>query len=153
MIASFGILTIATSCERSAPTPPPTAESDETGSVETDSRPLRRGYEVPIPSIEFWDASNTVPKYYYEMRFEAPRTAGGAPRLHRNGWSRAFYGNGALQREGAYRYDPSVDRSERVGRWTYYEIDGTVERVEERGGPTIWTEADQLIAPPDAPNR
>ena len=111
---------------------------------------LRRGYEIPIPSIEYWESS-TTPKFVYEMRFDPPREPGGRPRLHRNGWAKAYYANGSIEREGAYRYDASLDRSERVGTWTYYQDDGSVARIEQRGGPAIWTGPDQRIPPPERP--
>ena len=102
---------------------------------------LRRGYETPIPMNEFWDGTRTL-KYTYEMRFD---TDG---KLHRNGWGRAYYANGVIEREGTYRYDPQREMSERMGTWTYYEADGSVKRVEERGGVPIWTGPDQTTAPP-----
>lgn len=110
------------------PTPSPAAE-------------LRRGYEIPIPMNEFWDGTKTL-KYSYEMRFD---TDG---KLHRNGWGRAYYANGALEREGAYRYDHEREMSERMGTWTYYEADGRVKRIEERGGVPIWDGPDQTTPPP-----
>lgn len=111
---------------------------------------LRRGYEIPIPSIEYWESS-TTPKFVYEMRFDPSLEPGGRPRLHRNGWAKAYYANGSIEREGAYRYDASLNRSERVGTWTYYEDDGSVARIEQRGGPAIWTGPDQRIPPPERP--
>jgi hypothetical protein len=109
----------------------------------------RRGYEIPIPQLEYWAGTETL-KYSYEMRFDPPDEEGGRPRLHRNGWARAFYLTGELEREGVYRYVAANGRSERVGRWTYYTPEGTVDRTEERGGEVIWTGPDQLIAPPEA---
>lgn len=108
----------------------------------------RRGYEIPIPQIEYWAGTRTL-KYSYEMRFDPPLQPDGPPRLHRNGWARAYYASGQLEREGAYRYVPDRDQSERVGIWTYYRADGEVDRTEDRGGEAIWTGPDQRITPPN----
>ena len=108
----------------------------------------RRGYEIPIPQLEYWAGTETL-KYSYEMRFYPPEKEGCGPRLHRNGWARAYYPSGGLEREGAYRYVAANGRAERVGRWTYYTPEGTVDRTEDRGGEVIWTGPDQLIAPPE----
>ena len=113
----------------------------------------RRGYEIPIPQLEYWDPQRTTLKYTYEMRFDPPGPGENGPRLHRNGWATAYYGSGVLEREGAYRYNREKRESERVGTWTYYETDGTISRLEDRGGEVIWTGPDQKIAPPEtAPN-
>ncbi len=127
----------------------PVVGTNDTGDASgpTDAPSGRRGYEIPIPQLEYW-ADTQVLKYSYEMRFDPPDEEGGRPRLHRNGWARAYYLTGGLEREGAYRYIAANGRSERVGRWTYYTPEGAVDRVEERGGEVIWTAPDQLIAPP-----
>lgn len=131
------VLAIASGCgddatTASEPSPTtPTAPATE----------LRRGYETPIPMNEFWDGTKTL-KYAYEMRFD---TDG---KLHRNGWGRAYYASGAIEREGTYRYDHQREMSERMGTWTYYEADGSVKRVEDRGGDPIWTGPDQATPPP-----
>lgn len=138
----FGVLalTIASGC---GDTPTTTTEpaSNPPEPTTTASVELRRGYEIPIPMNEFWEGTKTL-KYTYEMRFD---TDG---KLHRNGWGRAYYANGAIEREGAYRYDHDRRMSERMGTWTYYEADGSVKRVEERGGAPIWTGPDQRTPPP-----
>ena len=109
----------------------------------------RRGYEIPIDQLEYWDPkTRTTLKFTYEMRFDPPGPGENGPRLHRNGWARAYYGSGELEREGAYRYNAKSKESERVGTWTYYEPDGSTSRIEERGGEAIWTGPDQQIAPP-----
>lgn len=118
-----------------------------TSTATTPSAEGRRGYEIPIPQLEFW-AGTQVPKYRYEMRFDPPEKPGGNPRLHRNGWASAYYGSGVMEREGAYRYDAALGRSERVGIWTYYTQTGEVDRTEDRGGEVIWTGPGQAIAPP-----
>jgi hypothetical protein len=139
---AFGalVLTVASGCGDTAttsPAPPSTPpEATKTASTE-----LRRGYEIPIPMNEFWDGTKTL-KYTYEMRFD---TDG---KIHRNGWGRAYYANGVIEREGAYRYDHDLEMSERMGTWTYYEADGSVKRVEERGGTPIWTGPNQQTPPP-----
>ncbi len=133
-----GLLLLAPGCGDSATNeaePPPRAVETTTASEP------RRGYEIPIPMQEFWEGTKT-PKYAYEMRFD---TDG---KLHRNGWGRAYYANGAIEREGAYRYDHEREMSERMGTWTYYESDGSVKRVEERGGVPVWTGPDQRTPPP-----
>lgn len=138
-------------CEESGP---PVVES--TPPVETAVAPPaetgRRGYEIPIPQLEYWDpVERTTLKYTYEMRFDPPGPGETSPRLHRNGWARAYYGSGVLEREGAYRYNAETKQSERVGTWTYYETDGSQSRIEEREGEVIWTGPDQRIAPPGNP--
>ena len=133
-------------CERGPAATKPAVDPIDTST--TASAPeARRGYEIPIPQLEFW-AGTQVPKFRYEMRFDPAEEPGGSPRLHRNGWASAYYGSGVMEREGAYRYDAALGRSERVGVWTYYTQDGKVERTEDRGGEVIWTAPDQLIAPP-----
>ena len=82
------------------------------------------------------------------MRFDPSAIPGGSPRLHRNGWARAYYASGTIEREGSYRYIADRGRSERVGTWTYYDQDGGVLRVEDRGGPVVWTAPDQRQPPP-----
>ena len=122
-------------------------DATDAGSTTATAPTDRRGYEIPIPQLEYWDDTKVL-KYSYEMRFDPPDEPGGRPRLHRNGWARAYYLSGQLEREGAYRYVANVGRSERVGRWTYYTPEGTVDRTEDRGGEIVWTGPDQLIAPP-----
>ena len=131
------VLTFASGCGDDATT---TLESNPTTAAAPTTE-LRRGFETPIPMKEFWDGTKTL-KYTYEMRFD---TDG---KLHRNGWGRAYYANGAIEREGTYRYDHDREMSERMGTWTYYEADGSVKRVEERGGVPIWTGPDQTTPPP-----
>ncbi|MBC03354.1 MAG: hypothetical protein CMJ34_08650 [Phycisphaerae bacterium] len=129
---------------------PPAKEPETVEKIAPTSTPAdtgRRGYEIPIPQLEYWDPQRTTLKYTYEMRFDPPGPGENGPRLHRNGWARAFYGSGVLEREGAYRYNSEKGESERVGTWTYYETDGSVSRIEERGGDAIWTGPDQRIAP------
>ncbi|MEC8733965.1 MAG: hypothetical protein VXX86_03240 [Planctomycetota bacterium] len=136
-------------CELEAPDAaspaPDTPSADAAGTTVAEER---RGYEIPIPQVEYWDDARTILKFTYEMRFDPPGPGEKGPRLHRNGWARAYYGSGALEREGSYRYVPELGRSERVGVWTYYEPDGSVSRREDRGGDPIWTRADQRTAPP-----
>lgn len=132
--------------ERKTPPSPAPSEPAVEASV-PENTGGRRGYEIPIPQLEFWEGSDRVPKYTYEMRFDAPG-ANGRRGLHRNGWARAYYSSGGLEREGAYQWIPDRGRSERVGRWTYYDTDGNVDRVEDRGGDPIWTGPDQRTPPP-----
>ncbi len=134
------VLIFAAGCGDTASTGTGPAPQDA-GTTITPTVELRRGFETPIPMQEFWDGTKTL-KYTYEMRFD---TDG---KLHRNGWGRAYYANGVLEREGAYRYDHDRKMSERMGTWTYYEADGSVKRVEERGGTPIWTGPDQKTPPP-----
>jgi hypothetical protein len=129
---------ITSNATESATTTPP----DATAST------ARRGYEIPIPQLEYWEGTKTL-KYSYEMRFDPADEEGGRPKLHRNGWGRAYYLSGGLEREGSYRYIPANGRSERVGVWTYYTPEGSVDRTEDRRGPVVWTGPDQLIAPPE----
>lgn len=144
----MGLLGIPIACEDSpsATTAPPTTD------VVAEGAAPRRGYEIAIPSLEYWEDS-TTPKYYYEMRFDPPASPDAQPRLHRNGWARAYYRDGTLEREGAYRYDATSNRSERVGTWTYYTQSGDVLRVEERGGPVVWTSSGQTIPVPGTEDR
>ena len=74
--------------------------------------------EVKI-SKELWP--NGKLKYSYEMRRGADGKWG------RNGIGRAYYESGELEREGMYK------NNVRVGRWTFYTIDGKVDRYEDRG--------------------
>lgn len=132
-------------CERDAPRIDPAGSESTTAAAPE----LRRGYEIPIPQLEYWDPSErTVLKYSYEMRFDPPGPGEKGPRLHRNGWAKAYYGSGGLEREGAYRFDRAKNRSERVGTWTYYDTEGNPSRTEDRGGEVIWTGPDQRIPPP-----
>ena len=85
--------------------------------------------------VEFWDGTNQV-KYEYEMRYSPDGS------LQRNGWGRAYYSNGAMEREGAYFQDA------RVGTWTYYTAQGAVQRTEDRPGEAVWTGPGQLKAVP-----
>lgn len=104
-------------------------------SAVTETKALRKGYEIPIPMIEYWEGTNIL-KFKYEMRY------GVDGKVARNGWASAYYGNGNREREGAY-----ID-NERAGTWTYYTIDGGVSRTEEREGNPVWTGPDQHKAAP-----
>ena len=95
----------------------------------------REGYAIPFPMKEYW-GNSTILKYDYEMRF------GPSGKVERNGWGHAYYGNGDLEREGAY-----LD-GQRAGKWTYYTPEGAVDRVEDRGGNPPWTGPGQLIPAP-----
>ena len=86
----------------------------------------RNGYEIPIPSREYWDTTNVL-KFEYEMRYDVDG------RLKRNGWSRAYFSSGQLEREGSYTND------ERVGIWNFYDREGNPSRKEDRKGIVIWT--------------
>ncbi|RPG16440.1 MAG: hypothetical protein CBB69_008400 [Phycisphaera sp. TMED9] len=125
-------------CDDPTPTPVSNATPPTTEPVATE---LRRGYEIPIPMVENWEGTQ-IRKYTYEMRFDADG------KLHRNGWSQAFYSSGELEREGSYRFDPVESRSDRVGLWTYYDPDGSINRTEDRGGESLWTAPDQRASPP-----
>lgn len=137
----------ATEPGTSSPETAPSSTATSSATAEPAAEPGRRGYEIPIPQLEYW-AGTTVPKYRYEMRFDPPETPGGTPRLHRNGWAWAYYANGQLERQGSYRFVAANDRAERVGVWTYYTQSGDVDRTEDRGGEVVWTAPDQRIAPP-----
>ncbi|MAC18542.1 MAG: hypothetical protein CMJ23_02485 [Phycisphaerae bacterium] len=141
---AIGIVTVG--CDQTGSNGVAPAET-ETATSEAPPSGERRGYEIPIPQIEYWDPERSALKYTYEMRFDAPG-ADGRARLHRNGWARAYFGNGSLEREGSYQWIPQRERSERVGRWTYYKADGTVDRIEQRGGDSVWSGPDQRIPPP-----
>lgn len=69
---------------------------------------------------EYWEGTKNL-KFWNEMR----RDANG--RWDRNGIGRAYYAGGKLEREGLYR------NGKRVGVWTYYDVNGTVLRTENRG--------------------
>ena len=99
------------------PPTPPTASAE----------PVKRnGYEIPIPSREYWDNTDVL-KFEYEMRYDVDG------RLKRNGWSRAYFSSGQLEREGSYTND------ERVGIWNFYDREGNPSRKEDRKGIVIWT--------------
>jgi hypothetical protein len=72
------------------------------------------------PMKEFWP--NGQLKFFNEMRRGADGKWG------KNGLGRAYYQNGTLEREGRYR------DGVRVGVWTYYNPDGSLNRTENRGG-------------------
>lgn len=135
---------VAGGCGNDPTASPPAEPAPVAESAASDAR---RGYEIPIPQIEYWEGSDRVLKFSYEMRFDAPGP-NGRPALHRNGWARAYYASGTLEREGAYQWIPARGRSERVGRWTYFDAEGNVARVEDRGGDPIWTGPDQTTPPP-----
>lgn len=143
-VIAIGIVTVGCDQTDSNDVTPPRTEA---ATSEAPPSGERRGYEIPIPQIEYWDPERSALKYTYEMRFDAPGDDGRA-RLHRNGWARAYFGNGSLEREGSYQWIPQRNRSERVGPWTYYKADGTVDRIEQRGGDSIWSGADQRTPPP-----
>lgn len=102
---------------------------------QAEAAPGRKGYETPIPIREYWKETGNL-KFEYEYRYNADGS------FARNGWSRAYYGSGPLEREGSYL------NNERIGLWTYYEPDGNVSRTEDRGGVAIWTGPDQSTPPP-----
>jgi hypothetical protein len=94
-----------------APKPPDTAQAPA---------PAKDGVKDEVkPSKEYWP--NGKLKYFYEMR----RNPDG--KWARNGMSRAYYDTGELEREGMYK------NNTRVGQWKYYDPQGKVIRVEERG--------------------
>ena len=126
-------------CDPSPSTTPDPASDN--APIESTTAEPRRGYEIPIPMMEYWEGTQ-VPKYTYEMRFDADG------KLHRNGWAQAFYSSGNLEREGSYKFNPTAAQSDRVGLWTYYDPDGSVNRTEDRAGEPIWTAADQLVSAP-----
>ena len=151
MMIAAGI-TLVSGCDRSPsanPVPSPAGETVIAKPVPSG----RRGYEIPIPQLEYWDPERTTLKYSYEMRFDPPGIGESGPRLHRNGWAKAYYGSGLLEREGAYRFNPVTNQSDRVGTWTYYGTDGKPSRIEERGGDAIWTGPNQATPPPGAPEK
>lgn len=87
--------------------------------------PLEKPKGIPDgemkPFADYWEDGKSV-KYKYEMRKDP---ADG--KWKRNGYSQAFFANGVMEREGYYK------NNERVGRWRYFNIDGTFNRIEERG--------------------
>ena len=68
---------------------------------------------------EYWEGTDRI-KFRYELR------KGADGRYARNGFSRAFYLGGGVEREGTYRND------ERVGVWKYYDPEGRLLRTEDR---------------------
>ena len=137
-VLRFQYLTFAlVVCLGLMPLPGCSEDAGEIASQSTpeDAKPARRGYETSIPMIEFWDGTNQV-KYEYEMRY------GPDKQLQRNGWSRAYYSNGRLEREGAYL------NGERAGLWTHYTVDGEVQRTKAHGGEAIWTAPGQSYPVP-----
>jgi hypothetical protein len=77
-------------------------------------------------------------KYEYEMRPDA------TGKYKRNGKSRAFFANGQLEREGMYKDD------ERVGRWKFYNADGSFNREVDYGPGKV---AAPATRPADSPRR
>ncbi|MEY3143743.1 MAG: hypothetical protein RLY21_2236 [Planctomycetota bacterium] len=106
-----GKSTPATAPAASAPAAPASAPAAET--------PKTAAKDDVKLSKENWP--NGKVKYSYEMR----KSSNG--KWARNGIGRAYYESGELEREGMYK------NNVRVGRWTYYKLDGTVSHVEDRG--------------------
>ena len=119
LILSLPATVFVTGCREQDNTPAPTTEPVQ-----------RNGYEIPIPSREYWDNTNAL-KFEYEMRYDVDG------KLKRNGWSRAYFSNGQLEREGSYT------NGERVGIWQFYDGEGNPKRTEDRKGIVIWTGPDQ----------
>ena len=99
-------------CERPSSAPPQPAPQQP-----VDAKPAKSD-EVKIAK-ENWP--NGKLKFYNELR----RNAEG--KWTRTGVGRAYYDHGVLEREGLYRND------ERVGEWKYYDQNGKLLRVEQRG--------------------
>ena len=65
-LASFG-------CDLEAPTPGEAGPAMDAPSADVAGTTIaeeRRGYEIPIPQIEYWDDARTILKFTYEMRFD-----------------------------------------------------------------------------------
>ena len=108
-LGAFALLVppCAAGCERQKPATEPAAAA----------KPAK-GEEVKVAK-ENWP--NGKLKFYNELR----RNAEG--KWTRTGVGRAYYDHGVLEREGMYRND------ERVGEWKYYDQNGALLRVEQRG--------------------
>lgn len=112
-------------CEarKDAPAPAPAAPAAAPTTEAPEAAPKAAVKDAPKDEVkmskENWP--NGKVKYSYEMR----RSANG--KWARNGIGRAYYESGELEREGMYK------NNVRVGRWTFYTIDGKVDRYEDRG--------------------
>ena len=102
-------------CDKPAPAPSP---APAPGTPATPAAPTPPKDDVKL-SKENWP--NGKLKYFYEMR----RGADG--KWNRNGIGRAYYDTGELEREGTYK------DGTRVGQWKYFNPDGSLKSVEERG--------------------
>jgi hypothetical protein len=91
-------------------------------------------------SREYWpeDQGGKL-KFEYEMR---PNSEG---KYMRNGMSRAFYANGQIEREGRYK------DNQRVGKWTFYKIDGTKAKDSDYGGDVTDVPAKPATRPATPP--
>jgi hypothetical protein len=114
-------LGLLAACDPPRPAPPaPTASSDPAPAAPAKpAAPAAPKDDVKI-SKEYWTESGKL-KYFYELRKDANG------KWKRNGIGRAYFSSGELEREGTYR------DGVRVGTWTYFKPDGTVDRVEDRG--------------------
>lgn len=113
LTTSFALALACTACEKPAqPAAPPAAQAA--------AQPAKKD-DVKIAK-ENWP--NGKLKFYNELR----RNPDG--KWAKNGVGRAYYDHGVLEREGMYRND------ERVGEWKYYDTEGKLLRVEQRGDGT-----------------
>ena len=111
-------------CDKPAPAPAPTPTPADPSAAGRPKDAVKDAAKDPAKdevkiSKENWP--NGKLKYFYEMR----RGADG--KWNRNGIGRAYYDTGELEREGTYK------DGTRVGQWKYFNPDGTLKSVEERG--------------------
>ena len=126
-IAPLALAALVTGCYRPAaspapapPPPPPTEPVDQPVPAGTDPGESTAKKDDVKYSKEYWTETGKL-KYFYELRKDANG------KWKRNGIGRAYFSSGEMEREGTYR------DGVRVGTWTYFKPDGTVDRVEERG--------------------
>jgi len=62
-----------------------------------------------------------------KVKFEYQTARGPDGKVVKHGWTRAYYEDGPLEREGTYRY------GERVGKWRYYRRNGTLDHEADFG--------------------
>lgn len=123
---ALAVAVALTACDRPAaspapapaPTPAPTDTVAPPVAEAAEAAPAKKD-DVKI-SKEYWTETGKL-KYFYELRKDANG------KWKRNGIGRAYFSSGGMEREGTYR------DGVRVGTWTYFKPDGSVDRVEERG--------------------
>ncbi|MFM1823709.1 MAG: hypothetical protein RI967_1975 [Planctomycetota bacterium] len=123
-LAPLALALFVAGCDRPAssptpPPPPPTEPAEATPADAASAQAPAKKSDVKI-SKEYWTETGKL-KYFYELRKDANG------KWKRNGIGRAYFSSGEMEREGTYR------DGVRVGTWTYFKTDGTVDRVEERG--------------------
>jgi hypothetical protein len=118
LAAASSLAIVLCGCEPPAPAPSSATTAPSDAAAAPAAAAAAPADDVKIMK-EYWPSGGV--KFFNEMR------RGAAGKWDKNGIGRAYYETGTLEREGMYR------DGTRIGRWTYFNPDGTVQRVEERG--------------------